>query len=1252
MWWLPAADVIATMKPLGLQTRNAATIAAAARRVVEYVQGVAPSGAAEQRPGGAAGYYIDSPVVEGRARGSAAELVGLRGGVSGRQLHRLLTGRHAVTRRALLPVSGSAGRARCARPDVPLADVVTLAEAAEIAGVSARYLRRLARRQAGGGELVEGAGRRDRLAAVKDRASGRWLVRREELERFIAEREPPTVVLGYDLTCSAPKSVSLLWAFGDGQLRADIAAALNAGVEAAIGYLERYGTVGTVSGRNRPGLGLAAASYRHDVSRAAEAHLHVHNVIVNAVAVPLADADGRPLLDERGRQRIEWRALDGEVLLAHVKTAGYLGAAAMRHELSQRRGLLWGPIRNGVAELAGFPAELLEAFSTRTGEVGAAFTELVAAGHEPDGATHAAAQRASRAPKKVIADDEVRAIQVRRLAETGWTQQQVRDLGARRPRVPVAPNPAEVAALHDRLAGPRGLTEHRPAFGLREVHQAVAEWAGDRLDAEAVAVLAERFLADPRVVLLTTAGRRRRSRPEFTYTTVDLLQAETALIGLCRRSGRHDCVPHDLVEQAIDTVSAELRQAGGGRAGGLTVEQAGVVRATLNDERLVRPVVGPAGSGKTEAMRAVVQAFTAAGRPVVGAAHGGRQAEELRERLGIPTRVVSGWLTLLDNTEPAQAWRRGTVLIVDEATQVSTHDARRLFAHAAATGAVVVAVGDPAQLGAVGAGGWFAHLVNSRANVPALADSQRQRGPQLADVRTALKELRSPDPQHVRRALDRLSSDGWLRVCDDRDQLLVAVVADWHADRLAGHTAARMLAERHADAELLNRAARVRLHADGKLRGPALIAAGREFQVGDEVITLMQEGHTLVPSGQPHAAYVRTGTIGTVTAVHIEQKALTVRFAGKGHARIGWDYLNHAFPDGRNGGLAHAYALTAHKAEGATLPTARALAVDDTSRAGLYVMLSRARHDMQAYVVSRSEIEQHAEDETWLPILRDPAGPLDRLGDRLEGSQPERLATEHAPVAYAAHRLRTTLTLAELHTLHYSRPQRVVDPAVLARAEAAAEAATAATALTDPPARLVGRIGLRPASGPHREVWDVAVAALAVYRARHRPPAPPSEPGPEPGPPPDDDHGQRWREQRAAAERIAADWAASLPAPEADRFLTAAQAIPRARAVAGIHALLDHGHDSQTLAAELHCGGQATVRTGAAVLDCRVRRLLDRQRIDPEPYRGPAPRSQFEEWQRVKALLDVAEAQVADRSTTTPQRSLPLPDVPELAAGL
>jgi hypothetical protein len=97
-------------------------VAAAARRVVEYVQGRVER---SPRPG-PQGYYAGGDVpVKGRARGSAAALVGLRGEVPAEQLQRLLTGRHAVTGRWLLPATGSAGRAgaRLPRPPPPLGEL-------------------------------------------------------------------------------------------------------------------------------------------------------------------------------------------------------------------------------------------------------------------------------------------------------------------------------------------------------------------------------------------------------------------------------------------------------------------------------------------------------------------------------------------------------------------------------------------------------------------------------------------------------------------------------------------------------------------------------------------------------------------------------------------------------------------------------------------------------------------------------------------------------------------------------------------------------------------------------------------------------------------------------------------------------------------------------------------------------------------------------------------------------------------------
>jgi conjugative relaxase-like TrwC/TraI family protein len=1293
--------VIATIKVLGLTARDFATIAAAARRVVEYVQG----GPGPHPSAGPSGYYAgsgenDAAVVKGKARGTAAAMVGLRASVGAEQLQRVLLGRHAVTGAWLLPTRGSAGRSqahghRFAGETAEVPDVLSLTEAARVAGVSPQYLRRLAEdhalvaaltstadppgkptgppighREIGAGgsanpaAALDGsddhwtpAAGRDHLRARRDLESGRWLVDRGELARFMAEREPPTVVIGFDLTCSAPKSVSLLWAFGDGDLRADIEAALDAGVDTALGYLERYAAVGTVGGKNRPGVGLAAASYRHEISRAEEAHLHVHNIIVNAIPIPLRDEDGHPVPDEHGVARVEWRALDSEVLHAHVKTAGYVGAAALRHELARRRGLTWAPVRNGVAELDGFPRSLLDAFSSRRGEVAGEFAQMVDAGFAPDAATLAAAQRGSRAAKRVLADAEVEAIQRRRLVAAGWTTERVRALAAARDREVAPPTSAEVRAAFDEMVGPGGLTERQPVFTQREVHQHIAGWARDRLDAHGVASLADRFLADPRIVLVSTSARRRRNQDEATYTTTELLETEDALLALCRQ-GRVDRggpprapVDPDHVVQAIEVVNERLRASAADAR--LSDEQSELVRQILASADLVRPVVGPAGTGKTEAMRAVVHGFTAAGYTVLATANGGRQAEELHERLEIPAQVVSGWLTRLDHSpDPAEAWPAGTVLIVDEATHVSTRDAERLLRYATRTGTVVVLVGDPVQLGSVGAGGWFRHLVTAAPDVPGLTVNQRQQGPHLAEVRRALTALRSDVPADSQAALRRLAADGRLRLFDTREDLLAAVVDDWYAERrgtpntradtasgapsLAGKAPGgrpRMMAENHRDTDLLNRAARARLAADGTVSGRMLLAAGRDFQAGDEVITLTQQGHTLVPVGRPGSAYIRTGTVGVVTAVHTdpahpERQAVTVRFGGRGDVRVDWGYLTHAFPDGRDGGLAHAYAVTAHKAEGSTMPTARVVVADDTSRAGLYVMLSRAREDLRAYVVRRRDLEADLDDEDWLPILDDPSGGLRRLADHLARSRHERLASEHDPVAHRAHQMRARHTLAELTELRRAAmtdPAGELDPLLVRRAELAAEATIGQAAVADPPVELLARLGPRPPSGPDRAGWDQAVAALAIYHARHQPRVPRHELGPAP-PNVGDTPEQRWRVPRTQAEQLASQWAARLDPTHQHRFGTGIEGVPRHRAVADIHALLDRGWTPDDISASLTAGDLDGVRSGAGVLEHRARRLLDRAGLDATLYEMPAPQTPQEEWHRAGRLLFAAES--------------------------
>ncbi|MBL7499775.1 relaxase domain-containing protein [Frankia sp. CNm7] len=1441
--------MIATARVLRVRPTSPGDLGRAVRAVVAYVEGGQPGSSAEL-----AGYYGRAA---GWARGQLAELVGLRSEVTGQALARLLEGRHAVTGLPLLAAAGSAARARSADPasagpagrsDAASGhedELLTLAEASVLAGVSATYLRFLLGNTAhadarqtstdGGsepsepaaglsadgvriGQAVAGQAGDDAapsppgggLGGVKG-TDGQWRVRRGDLERWIAARVAPATVLGFDIVCAAPKSVSLLWAFGDPAIRADVAGALDAAVNATISYLERHAAFGKVAGHNRRATGLVAASYLHDVSRSVEAHLHVHNIVINAVVVPADedDPDGQARGGGAEMSGWEWRAVDGEVLLSHIRTAGFVGAAVLRHELTQRLGLQWGPVRNGVAELAAFPTDLLAAFSTRHGQVMEEFAQLVAAGFEPSGATMTAAQRGSRTPKQVLADDAVRALQVERLTAAGWTVDQVRQLAtAAAEHRPQPVSDQDVADLFTQLTGPTGLTEKTTTFDRRDVVRHIAALSRDRLGGEAIDLLADRFLGDPRVVHLftTTPGQRRRQEPEPLYTVEDMLAAEQRLLALIRQ-GRvaAGAAPRVLASpRLVDAYlaaaargpsgpdatwrgtsgangangantagasgasgaarglsplradAARAHRAVGPRTGDaaragraglvLSVEQAEVVRRLLVDQDLVRLAVGAAGTGKTEAMRVLTAIVQAEGRAVFATAHGGRQAEELADRIGVPARVVASWLTLLDavDADPvgdlAGVWPSGSVLIVDEATQVGTRDAVRLLTYAARTGTVVILLGDPAQLGSVAAGGWFRHLVETTLDVPTLTTVHRQAGPELAAVRAALDALRGESATPMA-ALDRLATAGKIHLADGPDTLFAQAVADWYAERRRhldatrhqadadgpGDGAARppparppkpvrahLMAERHREVEALNQAARAILTADGTLTGPALTVAGRQFQAGDEVVTLTQTGHTLIPAGRPASAYIRTGTIGVITAIHanpgdLDSQTVTVYFPSKGTVTVPWAYLTHQFDDGRDGGLTHAYALTAAKAQGSTMNTARAVVTDDTTRPGLYVMLSRARTDLAAYLIRRDDLNTRDDDETWLPATPPPGSddPIERLAARLDRSQPDQPTHTHDPLATAAHQLRATHTLAELTALRLSRwtpeqrpgpgvpvtstpatarpttsgaahaphapfapnraaplapdePNRAARPApegggtpagsgagpaapdgladsrgapvggvpwqvVLRRAELAAEAAIRAAALADPHAELVVRLGPRPAAGPRRAAWDDAVGGLAIYHARHQPTAPAWATGPPPGATPHDRERDPWLLQRGQAVRLADTWAAPLPDPVRTRFTSPGQTVPRQRAIAGLHALLDAGHPADQLAAGLRQDPVDHIRTAAAVLDHRVTALCRHAGLDPTLYDLPTPSTAQEEWNTINGQLARAE---------------------------
>ncbi|MGH9074286.1 MAG: MobF family relaxase, partial [Acidimicrobiales bacterium] len=298
-------------------------------------------------------------------------------------------------------------------------------------------------------------------------------------------------VVGFDLTFAAPKSVSVVFGVAGERVAAAVAAGHEAAVTDALGYLERAAVTARRRGDGRrwsvPTSGVVAAGFLHRTSRAADPHLHTHVLVANLVE----GDDGR------------WTAMDGRGLYAHACTAGYLYQARLRLELTERLGLAFGPVANGVANVEGVQAPVLAHFSQRRLQVEGQLAALGAA--SPRAAQVAAL--ATRPPK-----DASRTIESLRQE---W-QDRAEGLGLRATAVesllhravpgPVAAPPElappELAPpeLASELLGPGGLADVTGSFGRRDLLRWVAQRLGRGAQVAEIERLADQVVASGAVV--------------------------------------------------------------------------------------------------------------------------------------------------------------------------------------------------------------------------------------------------------------------------------------------------------------------------------------------------------------------------------------------------------------------------------------------------------------------------------------------------------------------------------------------------------------------------------------------------------------------------------------------------------------------------------------------------------------------------------------------------------------------------------
>ncbi|MFF0486628.1 AAA family ATPase [Streptomyces sp. NPDC004435] len=239
------------------------------------------------------------------------------------------------------------------------------------------------------------------------------------------------------------------------------------------------------------------------------------------------------------------------------------------------------------------------------------------------------------------------------------------------------------------------------------------------------------------------------------YTTRDVLDAEDAAATQAR--ARYADGSAVLTPAQAAAARAVFEVAAGFE---LSQEQTRVVDRLLTAGHGVDAVVGVAGAGKSTLMDACRIAWDATGTTYAGACLSAVGAQGLQDASAIPSRTVASWLQRIE-TGPGLTGI--DVLVLDEAAMTDDRSAARLLTEAARTGTKLIAIGDPKQLQAVGAGGWFAE-VHRLVDGEILTDNRRQED---AAERAALEVGRTGDHQT---ALDLLAAGGRVHAAETADE--------------------------------------------------------------------------------------------------------------------------------------------------------------------------------------------------------------------------------------------------------------------------------------------------------------------------------------------------------------------------------------------------------------------------------------------------------------------------------------------------
>jgi Ti-type conjugative transfer relaxase TraA len=638
--------------------------------------------------------------------------------------------------------------------------------------------------------------------------------------------------MGWDMTFSAPKSVSILWALSDNDQRQRIEEAHQKALESAYKYLEskiqtRRGSLGKI----KEPAHTIAASYTHYTSRSKDPQLHSHVVVSNFCVRPdksVGTIESKPFY--------EYRIASGT--LYQTELAYYLRSLGYEVE----------PDKKGTFRLKEIDHRLEKLFSKRDNQI--------------DKITEAQGITTYAGTRKVVISTRPNKTPTNLSQQQDHWHNEINEAGLSA-AVPAIRKPLAIENIDQKAiveAASAKIIKNTSVFKEKDAIKAIAANSIGKLTGREVEKI---FLNAQRDNQIISLGKDKSQNA--VYSTPEMIALEKRMLEKVETLAAKN-------NYGVDSSSAIKNQPH------LSPEQKSSIEAATAESGLA-VIQGRAGTGKTTMLSAVKESYKTAGWQVKGLAFTGQAAQNMQKETGIKSRTIASW-------QNEQTIEPKTILIVDEAGMIGSRQMADILERADKYQAKVILVGDQRQLQPIEAGSALKAVDErlSRINPEfssRMEDIKRQNQDWMREV------VREAAQGNTREALFALDQRGRIKIYDYPSGARKQLIDDYLKENISRQKDALILTNHKSDAAKINQEIRQILQQEG------LVGENKaEVDNGSRKIALAQGDRIMLTRNDYHID-VRNGQRGAIKEINAQTQSIKVELDNNETKTIPLDHYNH-----------------------------------------------------------------------------------------------------------------------------------------------------------------------------------------------------------------------------------------------------------------------------------------------------------------------------------------------------------------------